>query len=153
MVSHKVEKEFWDQRYAAKDFVCGVEPNAFFRQEILKISHGRLLLPGEGEGRNAAFAASIGGKVIAFDQSSEGRKKALRLAKREGVEIVYLVAALNEFNAKPESFDCIAIVFVHFTEAERNIIHQKLLSFINLAFKVVNLRPEISADIVGRNSF
>ena len=38
---------------------------------------GRILLAGEGEGRNAVYAASLGWEVYAFDFSMVAKKKAL----------------------------------------------------------------------------
>ncbi len=123
-------KDFWDQRYAEEGFVYGHEPNEFFRREIEKLIPGRLLLPGEGEGRNAAFAASLGWEVVAFDQSIQGKKKAMELAKRNTVSFDYQVADIEAFSAEEETFDCLALVFVHFPERERKRLHQKLLTFL-----------------------
>lgn len=76
-------KAFWDQRYAEDGFVYGPHPNLFFCKELGKLKPGRLLLPGEGEGRNAVYAARRGWEVVAFDQSSEGQRKALALAAQK----------------------------------------------------------------------
>ena len=46
-------KEMWDKRYAQTDFVYGTEPNEFFKKQLLKLTPGKILLPAEGEGRNA----------------------------------------------------------------------------------------------------
>lgn len=142
--------KFWDERYAEKEFAYGKDPNEFFRQELLKLPPGRLLLPGEGEGRNGVFAASIGWDVIAFDQSEEGRKKALSLAKQKGVNLKYQITSINDFENKPESFDCIALIFVHFPETERKIIHQKLLSFVRPGGKIII--EVFSKSQLGRSS-
>ena len=51
---------FWNERYVSKEYVYGKEPNTFFKDFIhqkLRIP-GKLLLPAEGEGRNAVFAAT-----------------------------------------------------------------------------------------------
>lgn len=108
----------------------GHEPNEFFRKEIEKLKPGRLLLPGEGEGRNAAFAASLGWDVVGFDQSRQGKQKAMELAKLKNVSFDYQVADIETFDAEDESFDCLALVFVHFPERERKMLHKKLLSFL-----------------------
>jgi len=44
-------KTFWDARYSSKEFVYGKEPNDFFASELNKLNPGKMLLPGEGEGR------------------------------------------------------------------------------------------------------
>jgi len=130
--------------------VYGHEPNEFFRREIEKLIPGRLLLPGEGEGRNAAFAASLGWEVVAFDQSIQGKKKAMELAKRNTVSFDYLVADIEAFSAEEETFDCLAIIFVHFPERERKRLHQKLLAFLKPGGTFI--MEVFSKDQLGRKS-
>lgn len=143
-------KDFWDQRYAEEGFVYGHEPNEFFRREIEKFKPGRLLLPGEGEGRNAAFAASLGWKVVAFDQSGQGKLKAMELAKRNSVSFDYQVADIEAFCAEEETFDCLALVFVHFPERERKRLHEKLLSFLKPGGVII--MEVFSKDQLGKRS-
>ena len=82
--------DFWNERYSSDEYVYGTEPNQFFKEQIQKINpSGRLLLPGEGEGRNAVFAAKLGWNVDAFDQSSVAKMKAETLAKLNNVKINY----------------------------------------------------------------
>ena len=45
-------KTFWDERYAQAEYVYGVEPNQFLKEKLDRLSPGKILLPGEGEGRN-----------------------------------------------------------------------------------------------------
>ena len=73
-------REMWNKRYAQTDFVYGTEPNEFFEQQLLKLTPGKILLPAEGEGRNAVFAAKKGWEVYAFDSSIEAMKKAEKWA-------------------------------------------------------------------------
>jgi len=84
-------KEMWNQRYAAKDFSYGTEPNRFFKDWIDKYPAGEILFPAEGEGRNAIYAAKKGWEVTAFDFSGEGKRKAVQLAEIEKVKIDYKV--------------------------------------------------------------
>ena len=62
-------KEFWDSRYREKEYAYGIEPNEFFKEFIDNNNPGKILLPGEGEGRNAVYSASKGWQVDAFDYS------------------------------------------------------------------------------------
>ena len=71
---------FWDLRYDVGDYVYGTQPNHYFREILSSMSPGRLLLAGEGEGRNAVYAASLGWEVFAFDISMVAKKKAMELA-------------------------------------------------------------------------
>lgn len=120
-------KEFWDQRYSTKDYVYGKEPNARFRRFIQGFSPGKLLLPGEGEGRNAVFAASLGWDVYAIDQSAEGRCKALALAEEKGVIINYTIADLSSFHLPKDEYDAVSLVFLHLPPVVRKHVHKKLV--------------------------
>ena len=71
---------FWDDRYSSETYVYGKEANVFFAARLNGEKPGSLLLPGEGEGRNAVHAARMGWQVDAFDQSRVGQEKALALA-------------------------------------------------------------------------
>ncbi len=82
---------FWDERYSEKDYVFGEAPNVFFVDQLAGMKPGTIILPGEGEGRNAVYAASLGWKVHAFDSSTAGKSKALQLAHRKGVIIDYAI--------------------------------------------------------------
>ena len=66
-------ENFWDQRYSEPGFAYGKDTNGFFRQVLDEMQPGKLLLPGEGEGRNAVYAASRHWEVTAFDQSRVAR--------------------------------------------------------------------------------
>lgn len=104
----------WDIRYNTDDYVYGTNANEFFKEFLKQFMHpGKVLLPAEGEGRNAVYAASKGWAVEAFDQSTVGKEKAEKLAKTSGVSISYQIADLFEFKAKAESFDLIALIYVH----------------------------------------
>ena len=119
---------FWDSRFGGEDFLYGKEPNAFFAEFLSSIDKkGRLLLPAEGEGRNAIFAAKSGWEVTALDSSAVGREKALKFARDEGVEIEYEILDLQNFEARPDQFDFIAIIFGHFPSAFRQDLHQKFI--------------------------
>ncbi|MEO5947061.1 MAG: hypothetical protein ABIP79_09605, partial [Chitinophagaceae bacterium] len=84
-------KEKWDERYSAKEFAYGEQPNNYLKEQLLKIPAGTILFSAEGEGRNAVYAATIGWTVFAFDISAEGRKKAIQLADKHHVKINYEV--------------------------------------------------------------
>ena len=125
-----MSKEMWDQRYAESEYVYGTKPNEFFKQELDKLVPGKILLPAEGEGRNAVYAGEKGWVVSAFDQSEEGRKKALRLAAERGVAIEYQIRNLETVGYPENHFDAIALVFVHTPAIKRQQIHRNLIRFL-----------------------
>lgn len=119
---------FWDSRFGGEDFLYGKEPNAFFAEFLSTIEKkGKLLLPAEGEGRNAIFAAKSGWEVTALDSSAVGREKALKFAEEAGVEIEYEILDLRNFEPRPHQYDFIAIIFGHFPSAFRQDLHQKFI--------------------------
>ena len=61
------DSKFWDERFAAEEYIYGTEPNKFFREQLDKLPPGKILLLGEGEGRNAVYAAKSGWLVHAVD--------------------------------------------------------------------------------------
>ncbi len=122
--------EFWNERYALKEYVYGTEPNVFFKNQVTKLSPGKILFPAEGEGRNAVHAARLGWDVYAFDSSIEARKKAYLLAKEHAVGIKYDLNDIETAEYPLDFFDCIVLIFAHFHPFERNYFHNKLLSFL-----------------------
>lgn len=118
--------QFWDQRYQSEKYAYGREPNAFFATQLEKMTAGIMLLPGEGEGRNAVYAARKGWAVDAFDQSSVGKAKALVLATELEVEINYQVSLLEDFTFKQNHYDAIGLLFFHADPSGRIFLHRKV---------------------------
>lgn len=118
--------EFWNERYSSADYIFGTEPNEYFKKIIDSIPTGKILIPGAGEGRDAVYAAKIGWEVIAFDQSSVAREKALALAKNNGVKINFKVADVAEFEMKENEYDAIAVIYFHLPSALRSSFFNKL---------------------------
>lgn len=123
-----MKREFWEERYGKDRYVYGIEPNEFFRMFIDGCQPGRLLLPAEGEGRNAVYAARKGWEVNAFDFSLNARKKALDLAMSRGVNINYFVADLEFYELSEENFDLIAMIHIHFNPSTRKYVHRKMIN-------------------------
>ena len=127
----------WDERYNQNDYIYGTNPNEFFREELQKIPPGIILLPAEGEGRNAVYAALQKWEVHAVDSSIEGQKKAFRLADRNIVQINYAVADLTDFNLPEEKFDVIALIYTHLPETIRKSIHTKLIRSLKVGGTII----------------
>lgn len=123
--------EMWDSRYSETEYAYGINPNKFFESYLNEFPlSGKLLLPAEGEGRNAVFAAKKGLDVTAFDISIEGKKKALKLAKNENVEIKYEVGNLFDLDIIKEKFDIAALIFAHFPPPILSRYHNKIADLI-----------------------
>lgn len=123
--------EIWDERFKEEDYIYGVAPNEFFKNVLERFSPtGTILLPGEGEGRNAVFAGSRGLQVHAFDISAEAKKKALNLAKATGTEIEYRLGDFLSMPYADESFDVAAIIFSHFHLSIRAKYHARIATLV-----------------------
>jgi len=123
-------KQFWNTRYDEAEYAYGTAPNVFFAQELQKLTPGKLLLPAEGEGRNAVFAAKLGWEVWAFDQSESGQNKALRLAQKEGVKLHYDIASAESVTYPEAHFDALGLVYAHFPPQFRQAWHRRFLAFL-----------------------
>ena len=119
--------EFWDKRYSEENFAYGTKPNIYFKQNIDELKPGNLLLPGEGQGRNAVYAAKLGWQVTAIDISSAAKQRALKFAKENNVNINYYVTPLEKFDFPQNEFDAAALIFTHFTPETRNKIHSLII--------------------------
>jgi SAM-dependent methyltransferase len=123
---------FWDQRYAAGDYVYGTFPNEFLAVVADQIPPGPVLCLAEGEGRNAVHLARRGHAVTAVDQSAVGLAKARALAERNGVSLTTEVADLSVYVIPPRVWSGIIVIFMHLPPALRAAV---------LAQAVAGLRP------------
>jgi len=119
-------EEFWDERYQVEEYVYGKRPNTFFQAQLDTLNPGDVLLPGEGEGRNAVYAAERGWNVSAFDVSKEGRNKALRLANERGVTIDYRLMPYQGLYQDKNMYDVIGLFFTHQPPTIRRDFHRNL---------------------------
>jgi len=117
----------WDERYDTDEFVYGREPNTFFAENLAQISPGKILLPGEGEGRNAIYAAGLNWKVDAFDLSSVGARKARSFALERGLKINYQVSDIVDYSFKKNYYDSAAFIYLHLPPPLRKLAHQKVM--------------------------
>jgi len=122
-------KERWDKRFRQDKYVYGTEPNKFFKKWIDKQKPGSLLLPAEGEGRNAVYAAEKGWDVFAFDFSYEAKKKAIRLAGRKGVDFEYKVFGAKDFKTD-KKYDAVALIFAHFGREVKRVLFPRIINFL-----------------------
>lgn len=121
-------KNLWDQRYSEEGHAYGITPNAFFAEQIQRFAKGKLLLPAEGQGRNAVFAARLGWKVTAFDFSENARASALQLAASENVDINYQLQDFTSLKLPENEFDLVGLIFSHMHPSVRHEVHQKILN-------------------------
>jgi SAM-dependent methyltransferase len=121
-------KHKWEERFSTDEFVYGIEPNEFFKLEIDNLKPGRLLLPGEGEGRNAVYAAKCGWNVDAFDWSENAKEKALQLAASQNVHINYSVVDIAHLPAETAVYDAAALIFIHLDDNDWQQLIEKIIA-------------------------
>ncbi len=119
--------EFWNARYSREEYVYGTKPNEFFKEQIDKLNAGRLLLLGEGEGRNAVYAAKYNWHVDAVDFSNEAKKKALKLAGKNNVVINYTLSTLEDFKPQESFYDAIGLIFIHMNNDVSRLVHSRCI--------------------------
>lgn len=126
-----MSKELWNERYQnTSEYIYGKSPNLYFEQVIRKLKPSLVLLPADGEGRNAVFAASFGCDVYAFDQSEAAMQKALLLAQEQHVKIDYRIADLENASYETAHFDLLGLVYIHLPISIRQKVFRDLLRFV-----------------------
>jgi len=143
-------KEFWDNRYSDEAFIFGVKPNEFFKSQIELLTPGKLLLFGEGEGRNAIYAASLGWDALALDWSEKAKEKALALARRNNVLFRYEVGNFLDIHVEHYSFDAVALIYIHLAEVERELLHKKAITSLKRGGTII--LEAFDKDQLGKSS-
>lgn len=130
-------KDLWNKRYSAEEYIYGKEPNEFLKQELGKVIPGKILFLGEGEGRNAVYAAKLGWEVDAIDFSEEAQKKALHLADENNVKINYVINDIKEFVPNLNYYDAIGIFYLHLEENLRKLIHKRVVEALKPSGRLI----------------
>lgn len=105
----------WDERFSAKDYVYGKEPNEFVVEAARVIPSGaKVLCIAEGEGRNAVYLASLGYDVTAWDYAPAGLEKTKRLAIEKDVVVHTELRDLANVRWEEGQWDAVVHIFGHF---------------------------------------
>jgi len=117
----------WDEKYNVENYIYGIEPNDFLKENITVLPKGEVLCLAEGEGRNAVFLAKNGYQVTAVDSSSVGLEKAKRLADENGVSIEFIHCDLSLYDLGEHKWDGIVSIFCHVPEEIRKMLHKGIV--------------------------
>jgi SAM-dependent methyltransferase len=119
---------FWDKQYSAVEgYKYGTRPNAFLMAEAHRLPpHARILVPGDGEGRNGVWLASQGHEVLTVDISEVGVARSRALAAESGVRVDTLVADLKTWAPPPGAFDAVVLMYLHMPPPMRAAVHPKV---------------------------
>lgn len=108
-------RAFWDQRFAADEYIFGRDANAFLQsQRDLFKSGMRVLDVATGEGRNAVWLAQLGCEVLGIDVSPLGLAKARRFAIERGVTVAFEEADVRTWPWPSQHFDAVVSIFIQF---------------------------------------
>ena len=132
-----MSNSFWNERYSQSEFVYGEGPNIFFAEELSKLMPGTIILPCDGEGRNAVYAATKGWNVQAFDLSEAGKLKADHLALKYGVEIDFQIMDAEFASFSDESTDVVALIYAHLPPEVRKTLHLNSIKWLKPGGKVI----------------
>ena len=114
------EKERWETRFRAPDFIFGKEPNAFLKAQAARLpARGSALSEADGEGRNGVWLAEQGLDVLTIDYSPAALAKAQALAAERGVKLRTEVTDVFAWHWPANTFDVIAAIFIFASPAER----------------------------------
>ncbi|MBI1939670.1 MAG: methyltransferase domain-containing protein [Ignavibacteriales bacterium] len=130
-------KEFWNQRYSEEGYKYGKSPNSFLKEELPKLEPGKILFIGEGEGRNAVFAAVLGWQVDAMDFSEEAKRKAEKLAEEFGVKINYRTEDFSTYVPQENFYDAAGIFFIHQDEEIKTKLFQRVINSVKSSGKII----------------
>jgi|AntRauTorckE6833_2_1112554.scaffolds.fasta_scaffold00763_15 SAM-dependent methyltransferase len=143
-------KDFWNERYSEAKYVYGIKPNQFFREQLDPLEPGKIILPAEGEGRNAVYAAQKGWDVQAVDYSESGKEKALKLASDKEVEINYDLSDLGKYEFGEEKYDAAAFIYVHLPRSIIKDVYKNVIRSLKPGAKII---VEVySVNQIGRES-
>ncbi|MCK9371992.1 MAG: class I SAM-dependent methyltransferase [Sulfuricurvum sp.] len=127
------QREFWNERFGREGYFYGIHPNLYLKSHIDLLPSSRsLLFLGEGEGRNAIYAASLGHTVTALDASDIGLAKTAMLAKEQNLEVALIHTDLELWNPA-EFYDAIMCSFLHLNEPLRTEVFEKAIASLNPA--------------------
>lgn len=115
-----MEREDWNQRYAAQGFIWTVDANLFLVAEAASLAPGSALDLAAGEGRNAVWLAEQGWAVNAVDFSDVAMEKGKRLAAARKVsdKIDFRGADLRSYQPEVHRFDLVTLIYLQIPQAD-----------------------------------
>jgi SAM-dependent methyltransferase len=120
----------WNEKFSRDGYLYGKHPNTFLAKYIDALpKHSTVLFLGEGEGRNACYAASKGHRAVALDASDIGLEKAQRLAYEQGVDIWTIHTDLESWHEEGD-YSAIMASFLHLKEPLRSEAFRKALNVL-----------------------
>lgn len=131
-------KDFWNERYTEEGLAYGEEPNVFLTEVVDQVKpDGKVLVVGDGEGRNGVWLATKGLHVTSVDYSPIAIEKINAFAKKCGVTVNAVCADLNEWDWPRDEFDAVVAIYVHFPSQARTKMHHKMIDALKPGGKII----------------
>jgi len=119
--------KIWNEKFSRDGYLYGKEPNAYLKSVMDALAPGsRILFLGEGEGRNACYAAAKGFDAHAIDASDIGLEKLQRMAEEHNVCVETTHMDLSEWEPN-ETYDAVLCSYLHLEEPLRSDVFVKAL--------------------------
>lgn len=108
-----MNRQEWNEKYAAQDLLWGAEPNRFVEAELRDLApRGRALDVACGEGRNAIWLAKLGWTVTGVDYSEVAIERARSLAAAQNAAVEWVCADLGRWDFPVAAFDLVLIAYL-----------------------------------------
>ncbi len=121
-------QKMWDERFGQAEPVYGEQPNAYLRAQAHRLAPGcKILVPGDGYGRNGIWLARRGFQVTTVDLSPVGVERARKSAQAAGLAMTIEEADLATWSWPVGEFEAVASIFLHLPPAIRPQIHARML--------------------------
>ena len=122
-------QKMWDERFGQAEPVYGEHPNAYLRAQAHRLTPGcKILVPGDGYGRNGIWLARQGFQVTTVDLSPVGVERARKSAQAAGLTMTIEEADLARWAWPAAEFGAVASIFLHLPPEVRSQIHAHMLN-------------------------
>jgi len=104
-------RTFWNKHFERSDPQFRTAPNAFLVEVSGKLTAGKALDLGMGEGRNAIYLAQHGWDVTGVDYAPAGVEKARQRAQSLGLKLNAIVQDADKFDFGTNQWDLVCLLY------------------------------------------
>ncbi len=128
-----MDRQKWNERYAAQPVLWKVDPSPFLSGELGDYPPGRALDLGAGEGRTTVWLAERGWQVTAVDFSDVGLERGRQRVEALGVPVAveWVCADLMEYDPTGGAYDLVLLMFVHLPPPDRRRLLRQAAATLN----------------------
>jgi 2-polyprenyl-3-methyl-5-hydroxy-6-metoxy-1,4-benzoquinol methylase len=121
--------EEWDERYSGERIWSG-NPNQALVAEVAKLSSGRALDVGCGEGADSVWLARHGWHVTALDISAKAVERTEAMAAEAGLQVEGVAAGLLDAPLADASYDLVSAMYPALLRTPTAAAEQRLLALV-----------------------